>query len=408
MHILLVTDSYPPEIRSASHLMQELAEGLRDRDYKVTVVTSYPQYNLSGETCNKRFDEFSVEDGITILRIKTLPHHMVSFAVRGISQLTMPYIFLSRIKRYFSIRFDAVIVYSPPLPLWHLGAMIKRACGAKFIFNVQDIFPQNAVDLGILKRKFLINFFRRMEEKAYDSADAVTVHSEGNRRFLLNTRQIPEDKIHILHNWIDIHSYRDASNGNLFRKKFKLQNKFIFLFAGVIGPSQGLDLIIETAGRLREIRDICFLLVGDGSEKTKLTEITESRGLKNVVFKPFVPKSDYPRLLKEADVGIVCLSSRNRTPVVPGKMLGYMAASVPVVAFLNRESDGHKIIRDARCGYSAISDNPERAVKVVRRIYNEKDRLRQYGENGNKYATYHFSRDVCIENLEKLFNGGMR
>ena len=403
MHILLVTDSYPPEIRSASHLMQELAEGLRDRGYKITVVTSYPQYNLSEKTETKRFDEFTVEDGINILRIKTLPHHMVNFVVRGISQLTMPYIFVSKINKYLKYKFDIVIVYSPPLPLAAIGKAIKKRHGAKFILNIQDIFPQNAIDLGILKKKFMITFFRKMEKKAYEDADKVTVHSDGNREFFLNAKQIPEDKIHILHNWIDMHSYKDVVNANLFRKKFKLENKFIFLFAGVIGPSQGLDLIIEIAGRLREVHDICFLLVGDGSEKKRLIEMTKDYGLKNVVFNPFISKNDYPGLVKEADVGVVCLNSKNKTPVVPGKMMGYMAASVPVVAFLNRESDGHKIIEDAGCGYSAISGNPDKAVEIIRRICDEKDKLQQYGENGFEYARTHFSKNVCIENLEKLF-----
>lgn len=403
MNILLVTDSYPPEIRSASHLMQELAEGLRDRGHKIAVITSYPQYNLSEKTENKRFDEFTVEDGINILRIKTLPHHMVNFVVRGISQLTMPYIFLSKIKQYFKSKFDIVIVYSPPLPLAAIGKAIKKSHGAKFILNIQDIFPQNAIDLGILKKKFMIDFFKKMERNAYEGADRVTVHSDGNREFLLNTKQLPEDKIHILHNWIDMYSYKDVSNANLFKKKFKLENKFIFLFAGVIGPSQGLDLIIEIAGRLREVHDICFLLVGDGSEKEKLIGMTKDYGLKNVVFKPFVSKTDYPGLVKEVDVGMVCLSSRNRTPVVPGKMMGYMAASIPVVAFLNRESDGHKIIEDAGCGYSAISDNPDKAVEIISRIYNEKEKLQQYGDNGNKYAKDHFSKTICIDNLENLF-----
>jgi len=403
MNILLVTDSYPPEIRSASHLMQELAEGLRDRGHKVTVVTSYPQYNLSGKTGNETFNEFSVEDGIDVLRIKTLPHHMVNFVVRGVSQLTMPYIFISRINKHLKDKTDIVIVYSPPLTLAAIGRMIKKKHGAKFILNVQDIFPQNAIDLGILKEKFMITFFTRMEKKAYEDADIVTVHSEGNRKFLLNTKHVPGNKIHTLHNWIDMDSYKDATNANVFRKKFKLENKFIFLFAGVIGPSQGLDLIIEVAVRLREVQDICFLLVGDGSEKKRLIGMSKDYALKNVIFKPFISKSDYPGLLKEADAGVVCLSSKNRTPVVPGKMLGYMAASVPVVAFLNRESDGHRIIKDAGCGYSAISDDPDKAVEIVRRIYNERDRLQQYGKNGNKYAVNYFSRNVCIKNMERLF-----
>ena len=114
MKILLVTDSYPPEIRSASHLMEEMAEELNKRGHKVTVVTSYPQYNLDKDNSGKTYHEFSTQKGIDIIRVKTLPHHNVNFIVRGISQLTMPYIFYSKVKKYINGKIDVVIVYSPP------------------------------------------------------------------------------------------------------------------------------------------------------------------------------------------------------------------------------------------------------------------------------------------------------
>ena len=403
MNVLLVTDAYPPEIRSASHLMQEMAEELRSRGHGVTVVTSYPQYNLTTELQGKAFDEFSVENGINVIRVRTLPHHKVNFVMRGISQLIMPYIFSSKINKYLTTKVDIVIVYSPPLPLAMVGKMIKTKCRSKFILNVQDIFPQNAIDLGILNNPYLIKFFEWIERKAYENADKITVHSEGNKNFLIQKKQISSDKLYTLYNWIDIRPYRTAHATGSFRKKYELEGKFIFLFAGVIGPSQGLDLIIKAANELREISDICFLLVGDGTDKSRLARMAESYALNNVIFKPFVSKEKYPDLVKEADVGIVCLSNRNKTPVVPGKILGYMAASVPVLAFMNKESDVHLLIKEAECGYSAVSDDYKKAVNLIIKIYNEKGKLKQYGENGFKYVLNHYEKSVCIDNLEKLF-----
>lgn len=402
MHIVLVTDSYPPEIRSASNLMQELAEGLRDRGHKITVVTSYPRYNLSEELKCKFFDELTIENSINVLRIKTLPHHKVNFILRGIAQISMPYLFIAKIKKYLHERIDVVIIYSPPLPLFKVGEIIKRRCRAKFILNVQDIFPQNAIDIGVLKNKALITFFEYLEKKAYQSADSIIVHSKGNKEFILNSKKAACGKVNILYNWIDVESYVGLERTNIYRKKFNIEDKFIFLFAGVIGPSQGLDLIISVAERIRHIQDICFLLIGDGMEKERLKKVINELKLANVIFKPFVSKNEYPLLVKDADVGLVCLTSMNKTPVVPGKILGYMAASIPVIAFLNKESDGHKIIRDARCGYSAVSDNIERAVETVEKIYNERSRLKEYGENGFTYAIKNFEKDICIRHLEEL------
>jgi glycosyltransferase involved in cell wall biosynthesis len=403
MNILLITDSYPPEIRSASHLMQEMAEGLRDRGHKVSVVTSYPQYNLVPEIKKIRFNKFSVEDNIEVIRIKTLPHHKVNLILRGVSQLTLPYIFFYNIKKYIKHKIDIVIVYSPPLPLAIAGGMIKAAYGAKFILNVQDIFPQNAMDLGALNNKLMIKFFEWMETKAYKIASKIAVHSHGNRKFLTGKKQVPVDKIHVMHNWIDLKPYMNTTNTNVSRERYGLNGKFLLLFAGVIGPSQGLDLVIKAANELKEIQDICFLLVGDGTEKERLRRMAKSYSLRNVIFKPFVSKEEYPNLVKSSDIGMVCLSSKNKTPVVPGKILGYMAASIPVVAFLNKESDAHVLIKDARCGYSTIHNGHKGIAETIGMIYRERDKLKEYGENGFKYVSEHFSKDVCIDNLEELF-----
>ena len=403
MNILLITSSYPPEIRSSSHLMQELAEGLRDREHAVTVVTVYPGHNLSGSGEECQFGSVEMENGIEVIRIKTLSPHRVPYLIRGFSQLVLPYVFFYRIRNLIKRRMDVIIVYSPPLPLAIAGSKLKRFYNAKYILNVQDLFPQNAIDLGILKNRLLIKLFKRIEAYAYRNADFITVHSENNKSFLATRNKVPQDRIKVIHNWIDIEPYSKAMRTGRFRKMFNIEDKFIFLFAGVIGPSQGLDLIIKAAEKIKDVKDICFLIVGDGMEKERLEKMADDLKLKNVIFKPFVSKDEYPELVKDADVGLACLSSMNRTPVVPGKILGYMAASVPVAAFLNKESDGHQIIRNAQCGYSEISDDVEKTVETVIKIYNEWSRLKEYGENGFNYVKENFERNACINRLEKTF-----
>jgi len=383
--------------------MQELAEGLRDRGHAVTVVTVYPGHNLSGSGEECQFGSVEMENGIEVIRIKTLSPHRVPYLVRGLSQLVLPYVFFYRIRNLIKRRMDVIIVYSPPLPLAIAGSKLKRFYNAKYILNVQDLFPQNAIDLGILKNRLLIKLFKRIEAYAYRNADFITVHSENNKSFLATRNRVPQDRIKVIHNWIDIEPYSKALKTGRFRKMFNIEDKFIFLFAGVIGPSQGLDLIIKAAEKIKDVKDICFLIVGDGMEKERLEKMADDLKLKNVIFKPFVSKDEYPELVKDADVGLACLSSMNRTPVVPGKILGYMAASVPVAAFLNKESDGHQIIRNAQCGYSEISDDVEKTVETVIKIYNEWSRLKEYGENGFGYVKENFERNACINRLEEIF-----
>jgi colanic acid biosynthesis glycosyl transferase WcaI len=407
MRILLVSDSYPPEIRSASHLIYELAIGLRDRGHKVYVVTSRPGFNLD-EKDRKRtsWPRVAIEEGVTVLRVPALPHHLVNYVVRGISQLLMPWQFFASVRRNVKEPLDVVIVYSPPLPLSVGGKLVKKMWGARYLLNVQDVFPQNAVELGILRNPLLIRFFERMERKAYAAADLVTVHSEGNR-VLLVKKGVGEGKLTVLHNWVDVGEYRVASRDPVrYRREWGLEGCFVMLFAGVMGPSQNLDLVVRAAAGVKDLFDLSFLLVGDGSEKAGLERLAAELGCANVLFRPFVSREEYPSLVREADVGLVCLSPKNRTPVVPGKILGYMAAGIPVLAFLNRESDAHSLIRDAGCGLTAPSDRPDMVVAAIREMYSKRDSLSQRGENGLSYVLAHFDREACVDRLEELIGTG--
>ena len=402
MNIIIISDVYPPEISSASSLMQELAYGLKERGHKVIVVTSQPKHYLTSEGKNKNFPTFLVENDIEVIRVKTLPLHKVNFLIRGVSQLLLPALFFRKIKKFIKKEIDVVIAYTPPLPLGLVGKKVKKHYKAKFILNVQDIFPQNAIDLGILKNKVLIKFFELIEQKVYQSADKITFHSDGGRRFLIEKKCVSQEKIVILPNWINLEFHQNLTKAASFRKKYGLEGKFIFLFAGIIGPAQGLDFLINVAKEISN-QDIVFLLVGDGMERKKIQEMIDDYSLKNVIIKPFVSKEDYPYLLKEINVGIVCLNNKNKTPFLPGKFLGYLAAERPVVAFLNKESDGFSFVRETKCGYAVTSDNLDDAVEIVRKIYNEKEKLKQFGQNGFRYASDNLTVDTCIEKLEKLF-----
>ncbi len=403
MNVVLVTVYYPPGVRSASHLMRELAEELKRRRHTVHVVTAYPCCDLAAGTVAANLSEFSNEDGISVLRVKTLSNRTVSYAVKGLAQLTMPNLFLRKIKQYLHDRIDVVIVYSPPLTLAKVGAALKAQYGTKFILNIQDIFPQNAIDLGVLKNKWLIRLFKTLERKAYASADEIIVHSKGNRDFLLSENDILPDKVRVVHNWIDIQPYTQAERTGRFRLKYGLEDKFVFLFAGVMGPSQGLDLVIQIAERVKANSNLCFLLVGDGTEKSRLQKMANSLGLRNVIFAPFVSKEEYPYLVKDMDVGLLSLTNKNQTPVVPGKILGYMAAGIPVLAFVQRQSDVHELIRVAKCGYSMVYGEPEKAANLVECMYSQRDSLRRLGHNGAKYVAEFFSLAMAVDRIETLF-----
>ena len=401
MNVLLITDSYPPEIRSAAELMHELAIELAMRGHNVTVVTSYPRYNLSDKARTQTFEQVVLEDTIRVIRVKNPPHHNVGKVRRGLAELLLRRVLWRTVRNLVSAPVDSVLVYSPPLPLAWVGARAKRAYGARFVLNAQDLFPQNAIDLGILRSRLLIRFFAGMERRAYRAADAVVVHSDGNREFLTNEKAVPEDKVSVIHNWIDVDRFR-AAQGK-YRSRYGLDGRFVILFAGVMGPSQGLSLVIEAARRLRHVSELVFLLVGDGGERETLQAAAKEHKLTNVMFQPFVSADEYPELVGSADVGLVCLSASNHTPVVPAKILGYMAAGIPVIAALQKSSDAHRLIAESNCGLSTVSDDPDNLVRMVEAIMRSPDRV-ALGSNGRRYAINHYSKRVCVDRLETLLN----
>ena len=379
--------------------MLELAQELCARDHQVTVITTWPKYNLEEGQHPRVFTQKEVEQGITVLRIKTLPHHNVNYLLRGIAQLLMPLQFLRKLRQH-QIQPDAIVVYSPPLPLAFVGRWFGR--NSRFVLNVQDIFPQNAIDLGILSNPLQIRFFRALEGFAYNSADVVTVHSGGNHNTILQQYPNLGIKLRILHNWVDLDQHQTDITHIDFRSKWNIKQKHVAIFAGVIGPSQYLELVLHVAKQMQGENELLFLLVGDGKEKKKLQKIAKEKSLSNVLFEGFVAREAYPDLLRICSIGLVCLSPLNQTPVVPGKILGYMASGLPVAAFLQSSSDGHSIIKAAQCGFSVDSGDKDACVQAMRGLMSHSDAFAELGQKGKSYATEHFSKEVCVSQLETM------
>ena len=401
MKFLIVTVDYPPEVRSVATLSKELAEELTARGHQVTVVTSWPGYNLPDEVKPESFKVEMEENGVRVLRVKTLPLHKSNYLIRGLAQITLPFLFLATLKKKVGEKINVVILYSPPTSLARIGAVFKKIHGAYVLVNVQDIFPQNAIDLRILRNRLLIRYFEKAEAYLYQVADALTTCTERARQFLITRKGIDPKKVTTVYNWINPEPY-EIAQPNGFREHYGLEGKFILLFAGIMGPSQGLEYIIKVARELVNFPEIVFLLLGNGNSRPILEKMANRYGLTNVRFGDFIPAGRYPSLLKEMDVGLITLEKDCKTPTIPGKFFGFAASSLPVLAFLNPESEGHDIIQKAECGYSMIPDNPEAGAQLVRQMNESRRTLPILGKNGLKYVTKHFSKSQCIDMIERL------
>ena len=398
MKILIITNSYPPEIRSTSHLMYEMATEMQSLGHEVTVLTSFPGYNLAEGVDREAIQEVTDEDGVKVLRARTLPLKKVGYLRRGLAEVGLPFNLLNLLKKNAD-DFDAIWVFSPPLTLALLAGWLKRKYKATLLMNAQDIFPQNGIDLGIITNPALIFAYEKMERKAYAFADYILVHSEQNRDFLVDKKQVPESKLVMQYNWVDIEPFDRVQRTGRFREAYGLDGQVVVLFGGVFGPSQGLEAVLEVAEHFQDDPELAFLLVGDGSQKPKLEALLEDKGLDNVVIRPFVSKDEYPALVKDADIGLACLAPEVKTPVVPGKIQGYMAAGVPIWGILNKESDGHGLVKEAEAGRTVNAGDIEAAIEALKELKDSTELRQRLGQNGREYAEQNLAKSACIQNI---------
>ena len=386
--ILVVSDQFFPSIGSAANLMTELCEYLALKEFDVFVLTSKPD-RIPPDSLRE------LNKNIKIKRIYIPFQKSSLYLFRGFFTLLAPLIYFFKAMLFFK-KFDYVFIYSPPLSLGLTGTIIKFFTGSKFIFNVQDLFPQSAIDLNILKNSFLIKLFRIIEKKIYFSADLITAHSQGNLNFILKSHPALIKKARIMHNWIDFKKTKSP-----LKKNFEInENKKNIIFAGILGPSQfqGLLSFIKEFKYLNaDVYDLILLI--EGSEVSRLKKYLDQNTFKNIRIYPFIPPEEYETLLSKVDIGLITLSEEVKTPVVPGKLLSYMKAKLPVILIADINNDSHALIRDSGCGFSSDHNN-KNIKKLLLEI--DKSNLKDIGKKGYQYAYKNFKMENIINNLFKL------
>lgn len=407
MRILLLTSYFPPDTGSAAHLFFELGRELARREHSVTVITSMPGYHAQGPMDRYRHRLWVREqmEGMTVLRTCVPSFARESRLGRGLWQFgSAAGCFLAGLCQK---RADAAIVYSPPLPLALAAWALKGFRGTPFVLNVQDLFPQSAIDLGLLRNSWLVRFLRALERFLYSRAAHITVHSPGNRQFIID-RGEPKARVTVFPNWVDTGFLCPGKRANSFRTDHRLDSSFLVTFGGVLGRSQDLDVVLESARRLQSKPDIRFLVIGDGVEKARLEHRTAEMALRNVRFLPMQPRQRYSALMHASDVCLVTLRAEVRTPVLPSKILSAMAAGRPVVAALDPQGDAARLIRDAGCGLSVPPGDAEALAGAIAQLYVDAGLRQRMGGNGRAYAVEHLSLTASVGRYEALLDGIVR
>jgi len=406
MKILLLTAYFPPDTGSAAHLFYELGRAFVERGHGVTVLTGMPGYHALGPLEKYKGKKRIKEDmeGMEVVRVAMpqLPRHLM--VGRALWQFGGAWaLFLAGLGLP---KADAAIVYSPPLPLGLTAWGLKKLQGLPFILNVQDLFPQSIIDLGLLRNRWLIRFFEEMERFVYRRANIITVHSEGNREHVMRKLDKGQaEKVKVIPNWVDVHFIQPGPRMNWFREAHGLGDAFVVSFAGVLGYSQDLDVVLDAARILKDggwSSEILFLIVGDGVERPRLEAKARQMGLNNVRFLPMQPREKYPAVLHASDIGLATLHAEVRTPVVPSKILSIMAAGRPVVAAMNLDGDGPRLIAEARCGLCVPPEDPRALAEAILQLYHDASLREELGRNGRRYVEKYLSLEACVERYEQL------
>lgn len=398
---VIICQYYPPEQAPIGVMLKELAEDMAKNGHRVTVITGFPNHP-SGKIFpgySRKLFSRSVEGGVKVTRCwlhvspkKTIFNRLLNFISFGITS------FLAVL---FFEKPDLILSVSPPLSNGLTAMMLKGIKGCRYIFNVQDIYPDAAVNAGVVNDSRLIGLFQKLEKAIYRKARKVTVISEGFKENLVR-KGLSSGKVEIIYNWIDASEIAPRPRENDFSIKQGLKGKFVVLYSGTIGIVSGAEIILECAQSLKDHPDIVFLMVGEGVVKDRIKAEAQYRGLDNIQMLPFQPREILSQVLSSADLTVVTLQKNRGQSSVPSKVLGYMAAARPVAASLDANSDTARFINLAGCGLCVAAEDAQGLTGAILTLYRDPARRQRLGQNGRDFLLKYCDRKTATLRYQKL------
>ncbi|HET7482313.1 MAG TPA: glycosyltransferase family 4 protein [Actinomycetota bacterium] len=401
MKIVAVLPHFAPDVAPTGTIWTRIVEELAERGHHIDVVTALPWYRThqiesgyEGRLVRRedtpwgsitRVHPFPVADKTNILR------RALGFG--GFSTLAATVGLRGH-------RSDIVVAISPPLTLGLTGAAIARARRARFVFNIQDVFPDVAIELGHLSNPSVISAARWLERRCYALADAVTVLSEDLHENVA-AKVADAGKVHTIPNFVDSETIRPGDRNNGYRREFGLGDKIVVMYAGNVGMSQSLDALIDAASALAHDDRIAFVINGQGAQRSSLER--RAQGLANVTFVDMQPLDRLPEVLAAADLHVIPLKKGLASSSFPSKLYSILASGRPVVASVDEGSDIATVVERSGAGVAVAPDDPESLTKAIDRLTREPAELQRMGESGRRFIENHASPAAIAARYEELF-----
>jgi glycosyltransferase involved in cell wall biosynthesis len=398
LRILILVDCYYPSPKSGAKLVHDLGVELHRRGNQVFVLTPSELVPESFTT--------SMEDNLLIARAKAGKIKSANRTLRALQEIQLSTNLWRRAKGFlYENRCDLILFYSPSIFFGPLVTKLKSLWGCPAYLILRDIFPEWAVDAGILRKGLIYSFFRRMETLQYQSADLIAVQSPGNLEYF--DRAFPRKgfRLRVLYNWTPL--YEPELPRTSWRTKAGLEKKFLFVYGGNIGVAQDMDNLLRLAAGLAQREDINFLLVGSGSEVARLKNSIAAQGLHNIHVLPAVSQNEYLSMISECDAGLISLDARLKTHNIPGKLLSYLYWGLPVLASVNPGNDLFDLLNRNRAGFCFANGDHENLMTAAQRLADKPDLRSDMGWNARRLLEQTFSVELAADQiLEHLRDAG--
>lgn len=344
------------------------------------------------------------KESYKILKLQIGNIQKTNMIEKGISTITLESKFLYGIKNYFSdVNFDLVIYSTPPITLQKAVEYVKKRDNSKAYLLLKDIFPQNAVDLGMIKKtgikSLLYSYFKAKEKKLYTISDYIGCMSQANVDFILkHNPEIPANIVEICPNSVvPVTINKEEKKIDEIKMKYSIPlNKTVFIFGGNLGKPQGIDFLIECLNANKDNDQVYFVIAGSGTEFTKINDFFNKKKPTNAQLFEQLPKEDYEVLVNSCDVGLIFLDKRFTIPNFPSRLLSFMQASMPVLAATDANTDIGQVIEQGKFGYWCESSDVDQFNEKVQQLC-DKELRKQMGVNARKYLENNYTTQHSYE-----------
>ena len=404
MNILFVTLS---DIRSIENkgIYSDLMRYLQKDGHALYIISPVER---RGRMMSQMFEErYETGKNVHILKLKTGNIQKTNLIEKGLSTLLLEHQIRWGICKYLKdVRFDLVLYSTPPITLNSPIAFIKKRDNARTYLMLKDIFPQNAVDLGMMQKNgikgFIYRYFRAKEKKLYALSDRIGCMSQANVDYVLqHNPEVDSAKVEVCPNSVELRDLRvDSDTRKAMRAKYGLPlDKRIFVYGGNLGKPQGITHLIECLRTQKNKSDRFFLVVGTGTEYEKLENFTKENQ-ENFKLLPHLPKADYDGLMASCDVGLIFLDHRFTIPNFPSRLLPYMQAGLPVLCCTDPNTDIGQVCEDGGFGWWCESDDPQKFSQIADKVCKIRD-LKPLSMKAIAYLKTHYtvarSADVVLQ-----------